>query len=183
VALTEIEILKARLGRGEYSNTMTKVLHLAKAPKSSIVSTEQSTDVAGLKKSLEESKQKIQLLESELLDSVKSRDRLKTVYHSITQNFKQAYFKITGLSIDAVESNRFAVSSMYIQDPDEYLMFEIKSNKSHAIEKIRFSKSKSKSQSGLLNKYMDSLSEKNEETDIFPIIIAQMVSDLWQMQS
>jgi hypothetical protein len=178
-ALSEIEVLKARLGRGEYSNTMTKILHLAKAPKSS-TNHDQHIDNSCLKKSLDESLQRIKLLETELQDSLKSRDRLKSVYHSITQSFKQAYFKITGFSIDAVESNRFAVSSLYAQDPEEYLTFEIKSNKNQAIEKIRFSRSKSRSQSGILDKYMDVLSQKNEDTEYFPVIMAQLISDLWQ---
>jgi hypothetical protein len=161
---------------------MTKVLHLARAPKAPSQSSDQSDKILSLKKSLDGAMSEIEQLKSKLQDSIKSRDRLKSVYHSTTQGFKQAYRKITGFSIDAIESNRFSVQSIYLEGVDEYLIFETKNNRNHEIDKIRFSRSKSKSQSGVLEKYMDALVEKNEDTDHFPMIMAQIALELWQIR-
>lgn len=106
-ALTEIDMLKCRLGRGEYSTQMTKVLHLKRPAKS----VEPTQSIASMKAELEELK--------------KGKDRLVEVYGDVTNQFKNMYSQLTGFTVDLIEKRKYRVKSMYFEDPADELVFGV----------------------------------------------------------
>lgn len=130
---------------------MTKVLHLARNPK--VISTpgSDSGKTDALLSKIVELETRVKCLEEELDGAVKSRDRLKSVYHSVTQGFKQAYTGITGWCIDAIERDLFRVRSVWIDDEEEYYVFEVKHGK------VRFRRSLSRSGKGILQSWVEEL--------------------------
>lgn len=129
-AMNEVQILKSRLGRGEFNTTMTRILHLGKSPK------ELSPSSVDTKKSLEEQlkiknkevgqcEKRIEVLKKET-DSLRiAKERLVEVYRKVTQDFKDVYYELSGFALDLIGKRKYRLKSRHSEHDSDALVFHV----------------------------------------------------------
>ncbi|KAK5578568.1 hypothetical protein RB653_008240 [Dictyostelium firmibasis] len=140
--LQDNALLEARLGKGEFDPTKTKVLHFSNNP-SSILNQQQNesnnsnysntnnnnnNDSIQADKKLIEENHRLYL---QINDSEKKMDRLKQIFKQKINEFREAVYALLGFKIDVDTNNRYKLQSMYAERETDFLMFQQSSQTNH----------------------------------------------------
>ncbi|KAF0976308.1 hypothetical protein FDP41_004682 [Naegleria fowleri] len=143
----EIALYEQKLGRGEYNKEKIKILHMkinpeTEAKKSSSNDVERlktenkllHDELETLRQQLERSggatinEQEIIKLKEENADAQRRITKLKEVFQKKINEFRKSVYLLFGFRVDVMETNRFRLSSMYAESPEDYLLFESDGN-------------------------------------------------------
>ncbi|KAG2386417.1 hypothetical protein C9374_002863 [Naegleria lovaniensis] len=143
----EIARYEQKLGRGEYNKDKVKILHMklnpeTEAKKSSSNDVERlktenkllNDELETLRQQLERSgtaihnEQEIVKLKEENADAQRRITKLKEVFQKKINEFRKSVYLLFGFRVDVIETNRFRLSSMYAESPEDYLLFESDGN-------------------------------------------------------
>lgn len=181
--MAEVEILKTRLGRGEYNTSMTKILHFTHNPSMKPRSQNDAMKASSIAdinriKDLEDDRAR---LEEELLDLKKQKDRLVAIYQSITNDFKEVYFVLFGFSVEPHGKRKYAIKHNYAEIESDYLVFEAPDKKNPKF--LVFTLSKSNVTGPILKKYADLLKTHKTDANMFPSLLSKLSLELYENNS
>ncbi|EGG14791.1 mitotic spindle assembly checkpoint protein 1 [Cavenderia fasciculata] len=121
--LQDNAILESRLGRGEFDQTKTKVLHMTNNPTSMLLNQNQSNHQPN---SISESKllEENNGLRIQISENDKKMDRLKQVFKLKIHEFREAVYALFGFKIDMDTNNLYKLQSMYAEKESDFLIFQ-----------------------------------------------------------
>ncbi|XP_033117765.1 mitotic spindle assembly checkpoint protein MAD1-like [Anneissia japonica] len=148
-----LEVLEAHMEQrslqGDYDPTKSKVIHLKFNPTSQ-AKKKKVEDMEKLREECEKLRQRVLQLESQgttstsdaadVVPIISSKDvqdlqkelkaselrnqRLKEVFATKIQEFRQACYRLTGYQIDNPTTNKYCLKSMYAEQPEDMLLFQ-----------------------------------------------------------
>eukprot|EP01080_Neovahlkampfia_damariscottae_P000893 gene893-9804_t len=170
--MIEISAMEKRLGKGEFNNKTTKVLHFKMNPLTIAESKKENEDLQKLKsenqllqieiekyKSVEEEKGqkfgsgiKVEELKKTIYDLEISIQRLKQVFKKKSDDFRKVIYLLFGFRVDAIQNDMYKLSSMYAEYEEDHLMFQLNGKEMNILE-TDFTVSLDKSVTDYLTKY------------------------------
>ncbi|GAM27589.1 hypothetical protein SAMD00019534_107650 [Acytostelium subglobosum LB1] len=123
--LQENALLESRLGKGEFDQSKFKVLHMTSNP-----SQPTSAEAINNRETDSPGKEEVRIVQEnhglrvKLGETEKIMERLKTVFKSKINEFREVVYALFGFKIDMETNNLYKLQSMYADNENDFLVFQ-----------------------------------------------------------